>query len=74
MTHKVFDNDPRPVNLILLAVAVIVGVSLVTFVFKKSASTAKAELRAEAEAAEERLMPGAENGNGDVSRQDYGTI
>jgi hypothetical protein len=64
------------VNLILLAIAVILGSALVTFVYKKSQSTAKAELRAEAEEAEERLMPGAENGFGsnDVRRHDYGTI
>lgn len=76
LTHKVFNNDPRPVNLILLGIAVVVGVALVMFVYKKSTSSAKAELRAEAEAAEERLMPGAENGHGshEVSRQDYGTV
>ena len=73
LTHKVFNNDPRPVNGILLGIAVIVGTALVTFVYKKSTSTAKAGLRAEAEAAEERLMPGAENGHG-VTRQDYGTL
>lgn len=77
MTHKVFDNDPRPVNIMLLSVAVCVGLALVIFVGKKSASTAKADLRAEADAAEERLMPGAENGfnsNGDIRTYDYGTI
>jgi hypothetical protein len=64
------------VNLILLAIAVIVGSALVFFVYKKSRSTAKEELRAEAEGAEERLMPGGENGfeNGEPRRQDYGTL
>lgn len=63
-------------NLILLFIAVVVGSALVFFVYKKSSANAKADLRAEAEGAEERLMPGAENGfgNGEVRRQDYGTI
>lgn len=62
LTHKVFDNDPMPVNLILLGIAVIVGLLLVGFVYKKSRALSKAALNEEAFAAQEneRLMPGAD--------------
>ena len=78
LTHKVFGNDPTPVNLILLAIAIVVGSALVTFVWRRSNKTAKAGLRAEAEAADERLMPGAGvNGfrdNEEIWTRDYGTM
>jgi len=60
LTHKAFDNNPVPVNLILLVTAFVVGTTLVIFVKRKSAALDKKDLRAEAEGAEESLMPGAE--------------
>lgn len=78
LTHKVFDNNPIPVNLMLLIVAFCVGGALVIFVYHKSKTISVDALREEAEEAEERLMPSSENGidwaqNGNGSRT-YGTI
>ena len=81
LTHKAFDNNPIPVNLILLIIALGVGGALVIFVYHKSKTIGVDGLREEAEEAEEaeeRLMPGVENGvdwaqNGNGSRT-YGTI
>jgi hypothetical protein len=62
----------------LLIIALCVGGALVIFVNHKSKTIGVDVLREEAEEAEERLMPGAENGidwaqNGHGSRT-YGTI
>lgn len=78
LTHKVFNNNPVPLNLMLLIIALCVGSALVIFVYHKSKTIGVDVLREEAEEAEERLMPGAENGidwaqNGYGSRT-YGTI
>lgn len=74
-THKTFHNDPRPVNAILLGVALTVGIVLVTYVWRKSVTLQKDLIKEEAEEARERLMPGA-NGM-DVNRphghETYGT-
>ncbi|KAF2458418.1 major facilitator superfamily domain-containing protein [Lineolata rhizophorae] len=59
LTHKVFDNDPMPVNLILLFVAAAVGCALVGYVWRKSCSMHREQLEEEAEGARETLMPGA---------------
>ena len=69
LTHKVFNRNPVPVNIILLAIALTVGTVLTTFVWRKSKSLGKKELRAEADEASEHLMPGAE-----ISTRDYGTL
>jgi hypothetical protein len=82
LTHRAFDNDPRPVNLILLIIALVVGTTLVIFVKRKSDTLGKKDLRAEAEGAEESLMPGAEvngidwgNDSGRVPTiQNYGSL
>lgn len=63
LTHKAFHNNPLPVNLILMGIAVVVGGSLVTFVYWKSRNMQRELLEDEAEAATERLMPTA-NGPG----------
>lgn len=67
MTHKLFTNNPIPVNLILLGLALLVGASLVGFVWKKSNSLNREHIEQEAESAREAIMPDA-NGNG------YGTM
>jgi len=69
LTHKGFDGNPVPVNLILLAVSLTVGISLTWFVWRQSNKLSKKELRAEADEASEHLMPGAE-----VEARDYGTL
>jgi multisubunit Na+/H+ antiporter MnhC subunit len=63
LTHKAFHNNPLPVNLILMGLAVLVGGALVTFVYLKSSHMQRELLEDEAEGARERLMPTA-NGNG----------
>ena len=69
MRHEVFHNDPIPVNLILLFLALIVGGALTIYVGRKSYTLERDMLEDEAEGATESLMPGADvNGN-----RDYGT-
>jgi len=78
LTHKSFNNNPTPVNLILLGIALVVGIALVTFVARRSRTINKQGLRQEAEEAEETLMPGADVHGidfGDDSRRNgYGTL
>ncbi|KAF1990212.1 MFS general substrate transporter [Aulographum hederae CBS 113979] len=86
LTHKAFDNDPLPVNLMLLFLALVIGIVLVVFVWRKSKTLGKEMLREEARDAMEgeRLMPGGEvgpegegqgqgQGQNGFSRVDYGT-
>ncbi|ETI19962.1 hypothetical protein G647_08977 [Cladophialophora carrionii CBS 160.54] len=66
-THKVFHNNPIPVNVILLSLAVVVGLALVGFTAWKARTMHRDMLEAEAEGARETLMPdpnGASNGYG----------
>ena len=65
-THVIFNLNPIPVNVILLALAVVVGTALVSFTFIRSRSMARDKLEDEAEGATEQLMP---NANG----SSYGT-
>lgn len=69
-THKTFHNDPVPINVILLSLALLVGIALVAFVFKKSHKIHRENIEEEAEGAREVLMPGA---NG-VGVSDYGAM
>lgn len=62
LTHKTFHKNPVPVNVILMAVAVLVGTGLVIFVYTRSRNMQRDLLEDEAEGATERLMPNA-NGN-----------
>lgn len=78
LTHKVFHRNPIPVNIILLVIALIIGVALVWYVWRKSRNIAKQDLREEAEEAEERLIPGADidglrEAEG-IGSRDYGTV
>lgn len=57
LTYRQFGGDPFPVNVALLSVAVVVGVALVLFVWRKSRVVTKHHLQEEAEEAEERLLP-----------------
>jgi hypothetical protein len=70
VTHKVFNSNPVPVNVMLLLIAFTIGTSLTVFVWRKSRALGKAELRAEAENATEHLMPGGVT----VDTRDYGTL
>lgn len=69
VTHKVFNRDPLPVNIVLLCVALVVGGALVTFVTVKSRKSKRDMLEEEAEEATETLMPTV---NGERGRG-YGT-
>jgi multisubunit Na+/H+ antiporter MnhC subunit len=66
MTHKVFNENPIPVNIILLGLAVVVGVALVSFIFAKSRNLRRDHLEEEAEGASETIMP-------DPNGRSYGT-
>jgi MFS family permease len=71
-THKVFDNNPLPVNVILLGLGLLIGSVLVGYVWTKSGKIFRENIEDEAQGARESLMPGADT-NG-LSRTDYGTI
>lgn len=62
LTHKTFDRDPLPVNLILLFIALIIGLALVGYVYWKSRAIERDHLEQEAEAAPDVAMPSATNG------------
>ena len=62
LTHKTFNRDPLPVNLILLFIALIIGMALVGFVYWKSRSMRRDQLEDEAEDTPDTPMPGATNG------------
>lgn len=69
LTHKTFEGDPIPVNVILLVLALAVGVALVGFVWYKSRKMERDRLEDEAEGATEQLMP---EPNGEVMEGDGG--
>jgi multisubunit Na+/H+ antiporter MnhC subunit len=69
LTHKTFNNNPVPVNLILLGIAMIVGLSLTIFVWRKSHFLSKEELNDEAVESTEHLIPEV-----DIQTRDYGTL
>jgi cobalamin biosynthesis protein CobT len=71
-THDIFHGDPLPVNIILLSSALLVGIALVSFVFKKSHKIHRENIEEEAESAREVLMPDAKR-NG-MGARDYGAI
>lgn len=62
LTHKTFNNDPVPVNILLLCVAFVVGVALVAFVTRKSFSMRRDKLEEEADDAREVMIPPAASG------------
>jgi len=63
LTHHAFNNNPVPVNIILLSTAFAVGVLLVGYVWYQSRSIERDDLEEEAEEAREVLMPGADANN-----------
>lgn len=71
LTHQTFHNDPIPVNVILLVLALIVGIFLVGYVYRKSHTIQREVIEEQAESARETLMPGASNG---VHVSDYGSM
>lgn len=58
-THTIFENNPVPVNVILLSLAVIVGLALVSYTAWRARTMHRDMLENEAEGATEVLMPGA---------------
>ncbi|KAF2764437.1 MFS general substrate transporter [Teratosphaeria nubilosa] len=75
LTHRAFGDDPIPVNVILLSVALIVGLALVGYVGRKSYTMHREKLDEEAEEARETLMPQASGDEVDRphGHQTYGT-
>ena len=71
-THKAFHNNPIPVNMILLSLALLIGIALVAFVWRRSHKILREVIEEEAEEAREVLMPSA-NGNG-AGSSSYGAI
>lgn len=69
LTHRAFRNDPIPVNVLLLGLAVLVGGALVGYVWRRSTRMAREKLEDEAEGARETQMP-TTDANADGS---YGT-
>ena len=57
-THRMFDNDPVPINVVLILVGLAVGVALVGFVWYKSRRLRREEIENEAENATETSIPG----------------
>ncbi|KAJ4364086.1 hypothetical protein N0V83_009541 [Neocucurbitaria cava] len=72
LTHKTFHNDPVPVNVILLGLALLVGIALVAFVWRRSHKILRDNIEEEAEGAREVLMPGVDGE--EVRGKDYGAI
>ena len=75
LTHTAFRDDPVPVNVALLLLLAMIGIVLVTYVWRKSLTLERDELEEEAEASEERerLMPGATDRPGRDTPAGYGT-
>jgi MFS family permease len=75
LTHQTFDNDPLPVDVILLSTALAVGTVLVGYVWRNSYTDSRDKLEEEAEEARESLMPraDAEQVNRPHGHQGYGT-
>lgn len=69
-THKLFKKNPIPVNVMLLGLALLVGIALVAFVWRRSHKIMRENVEDEAEGAREQLMPGGEES--DV--RDYGAV
>jgi hypothetical protein len=59
-----------PVNVLLLSLALLVGITLVAFVWRRSHKILRENIEDEAEDARELLMPGADSS--DV--RDYGAV
>jgi hypothetical protein len=70
LTHQTFHDNPVPVNIMLLSVALVVGVALTLFVWRESKIMSKEQLQAEAEAAVEQPMPSLPQ----IETRDYGTL
>ncbi|MCJ1326758.1 hypothetical protein MMC10_003423 [Thelotrema lepadinum] len=64
-----FDNDPVPVNVILLVMVFVVGALLVAYVYAQSRKLKRDMLEEEAEDAEETTMPDVTNGVATPQRQ-----
>jgi hypothetical protein len=70
LTHQAFGDNPIPVNIMLLSVALVVGTALTLFVWRESKIMGKEQLQAEAEAAVESPMPSLPT----IETRDYGTL
>lgn len=57
LTHVVFNHNPLPADVILTAIAFVVGSALVVYVWRKMSVLDRESLAAEAEQAPEVAMP-----------------
>ena len=57
LTHITFDNNPVPVNLVLMSLVLVIGIVLIAYVHRKTLSMSRDWLEEEAEDAPERRMP-----------------
>lgn len=75
LTHGPFNNDPTPVNVLLLIVALVVGLVLLTYVQWKSHIIEHDRLKKETNEAREVLIPGSpsEQVQRERCHQTYGT-
>ncbi|KAK7537466.1 major facilitator superfamily domain-containing protein [Phyllosticta citribraziliensis] len=62
LTHRAFDGNPVPINVLLTVLAAAVGTALALFVWRRSGRLERERIEAEAEEAREWLMPGADGG------------
>jgi hypothetical protein len=76
LTHQVFENNPVPVNIALLTVALVVGTALTLFVWRESSIMNKEHMQEEAEAAAEQPMPSLPSlpSLPQIETRDYGTL
>ncbi|WPH01695.1 protein fmp42 [Acrodontium crateriforme] len=77
LTHVTFKNDPVPVNVLLLLLALVAGALLVGFVYRKSATFEREQLEEEEEEAQEVLVPGPLGAEGQLAenrRQGNGSL
>ena len=72
LTFHAFHNDPVPVDLVLMALVLIVGLAVTGYVWRQSKHIEREFLEQEADEAEERLIPNGEaEGSNGVSRTDW---
>lgn len=55
---RLFRKDPRPINVALMLVSLVIGIPLVLYVWRSGWKIKRRRLGLEAEGAEETLMPG----------------
>lgn len=75
LTNGPYNNNPTPVNVLLLIVALVVGLMLIAYVWRNSDPTKREKLEGEADEAREVLIPDApsEQVSRELDHQTYGS-